>query len=76
VDRGSHRMLRVETDLDDYPAHDNSVVLRTWSLEPQRVLSLPWATFDGAWGRVGPGPRTSGPLGPLFQREDIARVAF
>jgi hypothetical protein len=76
VDRGSHRMVRIEADLDDYPAREHSVVVKTWSLEPRRVLTMPWASFDGAWGRVGPGPRTSGPLGPLFQREDISRVAF
>jgi hypothetical protein len=74
VDRGTHRMCRVAADLDEYPATDNTVALRTWSLEARRVLTMPWATFDGAWGRVGPGPRSTGSLGPLFQREDVGSV--
>lgn len=68
VEPGSHRMQRMAEDLDG-PHAGHSVLLRSWELEPRRVPTLPWSSFDGAWGRVGTGPRTTGPLGPLFQRE-------
>lgn len=76
VERGTHRMFRALSDLDGYPAGNHGVALRTWDLEARRVPTLPWSSFDGAWGRVGPGPRTTGALGPLFQREDVGSVGM
>lgn len=57
------------------PLSDYSMLLRSWRLEPRRVAAMSWSCFDGAWGRVGGGPRTTGPLGPLFRRESAATIA-
>ena len=73
VETGSHGFCRSASELDyDLPA--GPVVLSAWELEPRRIPTLAWSSFDGAWGRIGAGPRTSGPLGPLFRRLDAAGV--
>lgn len=74
VEPGSHGMHRGVEDLEAGASSGNTVVLRTWTLEAKRVPTLAWSSFDGAWGRVGAGPRTTGPLGPLFRREDVSSV--
>lgn len=70
VEPGSHGMFRAVQELDGGASCDNTVMVRGWMLEARRVPAMPWSSFDGAWGRVGRGPRTTGPLGPLFRRLD------
>ena len=73
VEPGSHATFRSAAEVGGsevaYPAQ-----LRAWQLEPRRVPAMSWSIFDGAWGRVGGGPRTTGPLGPLFRRENARTV--
>lgn len=73
VEPGSHGMFRRAEELDGGPG-ESGIELATWELEPRRIPTLGWSSFDGAWGRVGAGPRTTGPLGPLFRREDATTV--
>ena len=70
VEPGSHATFRCAEDLDSGPRSANTILLKTWELEAKRIPTLSWSNFDGAWGRVGGGPRTTGPLGPLFRREE------
>ncbi len=72
VEPGSHGMFRNGDDLDG--GTGDPIDLPTWDLEARRIPTLGWSSFDGAWGRVGAGPRTTGPLGPLFRREDSSTV--
>lgn len=75
VESGSHVMFRTAAEIGAARAGAYSVLLRSWRLEPRRIAALGWSCFDGAWGRVGGGPRTTGPLGPLFRRETAAAIA-
>jgi hypothetical protein len=75
VESGSHAMYRTAQEIGAESADDYAVLLRAWRLEPRRVAAMSWSCFDGAWGRVGGGPRTTGPLGPLFRRESAASIA-
>ena len=63
---------RLRTELWSLRGTNTRAVLK--ELEARRIPTLGWSSFDGAWGRVGAGPRTTGPLGPLFRREDAATV--
>ncbi len=73
VEPGSHGMFRRAGELEGAEG-TMAIDLPTWQLEPKRVPTLSWSSFDGAWGKVGAGPRTTGPLGPLFRREDAAAM--
>ena len=75
VESGSHMMFRAAGEIGAGSEGRYSVSLRAWRLEPRRVPAMSWSCFDGAWGRVGGGPRTTGPLGPLFRRETTATIA-
>ncbi|MCP4546300.1 MAG: hypothetical protein GY835_07530 [bacterium] len=49
--------------------------IRTWDREIPSILDFDWATYCGAWGEVGEKAMTTGPLGPLFKRnQDIQMV--
>ena len=72
VEAGAHGLFRSASEMDS-GAGAHNVLLRSWELAPRRVPTLAWSSFDGAWGRVGAGPRTTGPLGPLFRRDDLSR---
>ncbi|MFI5214538.1 MAG: hypothetical protein ACHQU8_08380 [Gemmatimonadales bacterium] len=75
VESGSHMMFRTADEIGPGSADSYSLLLRSWRLEPRRMPAMSWSCFDGAWGRVGSGPRTTGPLGPLFRRETAATIA-
>ena len=75
VEPGSHAMFRSADEIGAGRDDSYRTLLRSWRLDPRRVAAMSWSCFDGAWGRVGMGPRTTGPLGPLFRRETAATVA-
>lgn len=68
VEPGSHGLFRSPEDVEG-GRNDTWTGLHSWELEAVRVPTQAWSSFDGAWGRVGPGPRSTGSLGPLFRRE-------
>jgi hypothetical protein len=41
---------------------------RTWQNGLHDVRDEKWSAYDGAWGDVGDASRSTGPLGPLFER--------
>jgi hypothetical protein len=74
VEPGRHGLSRDAEKLDAPGSH--TLLLRTWRIRQQRPLAeLPWACFDGSWGRAGSAEAATGPLGPLMRRLDVAAVA-
>ena len=74
VEAGSHGFFRSAMELD-IGLPPGRATARSWDAGARRIPTLAWSSFDGSWGRVGAGPRTSGPLGPLFRRLDAARAS-